>query len=130
VVVSVRPALGPGWLPAIRSVWRSGDLVVAHSEQRVRLWGVIRRPLGPALLAALNAPVYVLSGYCPLPARRGRSWLSRFFTGGLFAAVIAAFFAVQASLVRLPSRPWQTLLLLVSVIVEYGLLWGWNRLSG
>ena len=55
VVVSARPATGEGWLPALRGVWRPGDLIVAHSELRVRLWGLIARPLGAARMPGSTA---------------------------------------------------------------------------
>jgi hypothetical protein len=130
VVVSARPALGAGWLPALRGVWRPGDLVVAHSEQQVRLWGLVARPLGAALLAALNAPVYVLTGFCPAPVRPALSVAAQMLSGLMFGLVVAVFFGLQSAILQLPGRPIQTMLLLASIVVEYGLLWGWNRLSG
>ena len=130
VVVSARPATGEGWLPALRGVWRPGDLIVAHSELHVRLWGLIARPLGAALVAAMAAPVYVLSGFVPAAQRPALSWGARLVNSGLFAALITLFFTLQAALLRLPDRPVASLLVGVSVILEFALLWGWNRLSG
>jgi hypothetical protein len=129
IVVSTRPALGAGWLPAIRGVWRAGDLVVAHSEQRVVLGGVFTRPLGPALLTALKAPVYVLTGFCPAPERPAKTLAAQVLTGGMFALLVAAFFVVQVSILRMPGRVAPMLLVALSVLVEFGLLWGWNNLS-
>ncbi|MCC7358327.1 MAG: hypothetical protein IT317_02550 [Anaerolineales bacterium] len=130
VAVSARPALGAGWLPALRGVWRPGDLIVAHSELRVRRWGPMAQPLAAALLAALEAPVYVLTGFVPRPQRPALNWGARLFNSGLLVAIIAVFFALQAALLQLPGRPLVSLLVSVSVVIEFALLWGWNRLSG
>jgi hypothetical protein len=130
VGVSARPATGEGWLPALRGVWRPGDLIVAHSELHVRLGGLIARPLGAALLAALEAPVYVLTGFVPPDQRPALHWGARLVNSGLFAAIIMLFFALQAALLRLPGRPVASLLVGLSVMIEFALLWGWNRLTG
>ncbi len=129
IVVSARPALGAGWRAAIRGLWRSGDLIVCHAEQRVQMWGVLARPLGASLVAALSAPVYVLSGFCPAPTRPVTGLFAQVTTLLLSGTVVSASFWLQVQISRLPSRPWQAALLAVSVVVEFGLLWGWNRYS-
>jgi len=118
--------VGGGWLARIRSVWQPGDVVVCHTAQQVRA-GLSLRPLGLALSEALAAPVYVLNGLCaPEAAEWARAARGLLFWAGALV-VVGAFLWLQASIQRL-AEGWATSLLLVlSVMAEFGLLAAWNR---
>jgi hypothetical protein len=126
VHVDIELALDQGWLPAVRHVWRPGDLVVCHDEQRLTA-GLGRHPLAQVLLRRVATPVYVVSGFYPeLPDERVRgvaqlgSWLPP-------AVIIALFFGLQARLTRATTGSLQTILFLLTVLIEFALIAAWER---
>ncbi|MGH2522405.1 MAG: hypothetical protein ACRDH2_07865, partial [Anaerolineales bacterium] len=117
------------WRRSIKAIWRPGDLVVCHAEQTVEAWGVGRKPLSQALVSALNAPVYVFSGfYSELPTPPF-SLASRLFSWAIPLAILAGFFWIQVQIDRLPTDWARTTLFILSVLAEFGLVWIWHRLS-
>lgn len=127
--VETRLVVGNDWTRAVRSVYRLNDLIICHAEQQVATSRFKQQPLSQALLAALNAPVCTLSGFCPnLPPSESSagprllSWLFPVF-------ILAAFFLLQIRIEQLP-RDWaHTALLSLSVIVEYALIGVWSYFS-
>ena len=84
------------------------------------------RTFGQAIANDLQTPVYALSGFCAPEgsevARLGRHLL--FWTGAL--ATVLLFFLVQINVQRLAQDWVQSLVLMLTVIVEFGLLAAWN----
>jgi hypothetical protein len=119
-------AVQADWLPLLRSFCRPGDLVLCHIEQSAPLLAR-RQPMGQVLVNHLGTPVYVLSGFCSPEtdelARLGRQLL--FWVGAL--AVVAGFFWLQVNILQQAQGWMQTLVLMLTVLVEFGALAAWNR---
>lgn len=118
-------AVGGDWLGLLGALWRPGDLVVCHTEQSAPLLA-LGRTFGQAIANGLQTPVYALSGFCAPEgsevARLGRHLL--FWMGAL--AIVLLFFLVQINVQRLAQDWVQSLVLMLTVIVEFGVLAGWN----
>jgi hypothetical protein len=99
-------------------------MLVCSSEQYE---GLMHRPLSQILQANLEAPVYILSGLY-LQNLTGLTLLSQIllWTGSI--GILLGSFLLQIRITSL-SQDWaQTVLLILSVIGEIWLIWGWNSL--
>lgn len=131
VNVQTRMVIGGDWRKAVRAVWRSGDLVVCHAEQMVPdgFVGMWRKPLGQALVATLNAPVYLLTGfYMALPAPTTRRF-SQLLSWSIPLLILIGFFMLQVQIEQQVTGWLKTMLLSASVALEFGLVGLWNRFS-
>lgn len=124
--VDTRLIIGNDWTRAVRSVYRTDDLIICHAEQQVTNGRFKRQPLSEALLNFLDAPICTLAGFCPqLPPSESRpgpallSWLFPVF-------ILVAFFLMQIRIEQLPKDWAHTALLSLSVIVEYVLIAIWS----
>jgi apolipoprotein N-acyltransferase len=85
------------------------------------------RPIGQTLADTLGTPVYLLSGYCEPEAsqlaRLGRQLL--FWIGAL--VIGAGFFWIQVNVQRLTQDWMQTVVLVLTVLIEFGLLAAWSH---
>lgn len=115
---------GSNWVNAVKSDLQDGDMIVCFAEQRA---GLLQRPLSQILRANLDTPVYILSGsYSPHPSQP--SLLSQIFGWMGSIAIIAGSFLLQIRITSLSENWAQTTLLILSVIGETLLIWGWNSL--
>lgn len=124
VCAEARVEVGSNWVNAIRSDLHDGDMLVCFAEQRT---GLLHRPLSQVLRANLSTPIYILSGLSTQkPA--GPNRFSQLFgwTGSL--GIIIAAFILQIQIVSLSENWVQTSLLILSMLAEIGLIWGWNAL--
>lgn len=126
VQVEVEIYSTPNWLEALSSQVKRGDQVVCQAEQRIRSRLVRVQPLAAVIAKRIEAPVVTLSGFYPElrpdPADGGGPWL-------MDAAPFVVFILIslfQFWLYRLTGGTAQTLLMLISVIVEFGLIGLWN----
>jgi hypothetical protein len=129
VQVEIELAFDQGWKQACRRVWRPGDLIVCHGEQKVAA-GLGRRPLAEVLLHSLSTPVYVASGFYPdLSDERVRGVAQ---LGSLLppAVILALFFGLQVRLTQATTGSLQTILFVLTVVVEFLLIAAWERLLG
>jgi hypothetical protein len=129
VHVDIELALGQGWQQAVRHIQQPGDLVVCHGEQRLAS-GLNRRKLAEVLLNSLDTPVYVISGFYPEPPEEQTHWLAQL--GSLLppAIIIVLFFGLQARLTQVTTGSLQTILFILTVLVEFVLIAIWERLVG
>lgn len=125
--VETRLELSGNWIQIVRRHWEPGDLIVCHAEQALSGGNLKRKSLAQGLVAALNTPVYVLSGFYPeLPTEQPK-WLARLLAWLPPSTILVIFFALQ---VRMTQATWgwiQTALLCLSVIVEFGLIGAWEH---
>lgn len=124
VSAEAKTEIGTNWLRVIKSNWREGDLIVCFAEQRT---GLMQKPLGQILESRLNATVYLLSGPAA-PVHRTAGWFSTVMLWGGFAVTAIGFFILQVNIDR-AMRGWsQTITLVLTVLVEFWLIWVWNNL--
>ncbi len=126
IQVSTALATEADWLGALRPRQQNGDLMVCHAEQTASSW-CGARPLGKVLCQTLQAPVQLLEGFYagdPAPAAQPRA---RFVFWGGSVAIVAGAFWLQVQMGTLV-RSWpESVLLLLSVVAECGLIGLWSR---
>lgn len=126
VCTEIRVEFGSKWMNAVKSSLQDGDMIVCFAEQRT---GLLRKPMAQILHEGLDAPVYVLSGFFENDWPRP-SWLLSLCAWTGFIAIIAGSFLLQTRITLLPEDWTQAVLLILSVIGEIWLIWGWNNLLG
>jgi hypothetical protein len=116
------------WLPVLREIVQSGDLIVCHAEQSPRRWKDPHRTLGWWVASTLNVPVYVLSGAYvqarPYWVNRALCLVFRIIP----ILIVAGFFWIQVQIDKLATGLTHTLVMSVSVLVEFGLVFLWSYL--
>jgi len=118
------------WLKIARQVWQPGDVLVCPAEQAISTGIAKRKPLGLALATALKAPVYQLKDFYQPPAPGLPNWIKAIPYWVVLLATIAGFFKFEA-VVDASVKGWiGTLLLLVIVTIEVGLIYLWTSLIG
>jgi hypothetical protein len=126
VCAEVQVEIGTNWIDTVKRNFRTGDMIVCSAGQHT---GLFHGPLSQILQADLDAPVYVLSGLSPQnSARSNRLSQILAWTGSI--GIIAGFALLQIRIISLTQDWVQTTLLILSVIVENWLIWGWNTLFG
>lgn len=115
---------GSNWVNAVRADLQDGDMIVCFAEQRA---GLLRRPLGQILQANLNAPIYILSGLSPQRLSQP-SWLSQMLGWAGSIGIIVVSFLLQIRIMSISENWAQSTLLILSMLGEIWLIWGWNNL--
>jgi len=128
VQVETKVVIGRDWIQAVRSVHRLSDRVVCHAEQQLIRRGLRREPLSQLLMSTLSQPVSVLTGFYPNLPPEDISFFSRLVSLILPLAIFAAFTGLQILIHLNTTGTAYTLLMSISVIVEYGLLGLWHYL--
>lgn len=124
VEAEAKVEFGNNWVDVVKSNWQAGDVIVCFAEQRA---GLLYRPLSQILKSKLNIPVYILSGLYPQsPSPFNRLSLIALWAG--LSSIIAGSFLLQIRIVSLPPDWAQTILLILSVMTEFWLIWVWNNL--
>jgi hypothetical protein len=127
VHVETHVSLGGSWLQLLRLRHQTGDVIFCHIEQTTSLLGLNRRPVGNSLSSALNAPVYVLSGFYPQKIAASSRLLHRIASTALVVGIVVVFLALQLLIHLASTGGTYTVLLSVSLIAEYGLIALWNH---
>ncbi len=126
VSVETKLMIGSDWLQAVRLVHRPGDLVVCHAEQRVARWGFRREPWSQRLRLALNQPVCTLVGFYPNLPSDHVGLLDHLLSLAIPIAIVAVFTGLQILIQLTLTDTAYTGLMLVSLLVEYGLIGLWR----
>lgn len=124
VYAEARVEMRTNWVDIVRSNYQTGDLIVCFAEQRA---GLLHRPLSQILASNLGMPVYILSTLGPQRSARS-GWLSKVTLWAGFVGIIAGAFLLQVQMMSIPGDRAQTVMLIISVLVELWLIWAWNRL--
>jgi len=124
VCAEARVAIGSSWVEALRSDLHDDDMIVCFAEQRT---GLLHRPLSQILRSRLNNPVYILSVLHPqnLPPL---NWHSQMMVWLGSMGILVGAFLLQIRIVSMSGYWVQTILLILSVIAETGLIGVWNSL--
>ena len=114
---------GTDWLAIVKRTYQKGDLVVCFGEQRV---GLLQKPLSQILQSNLSIPVYIVSGI--FMEHSGLNWRSQATLWTGYAGIVIAFCLLQIRIVQLPRDGFQSILLLLSILPEFWLIWVWDNL--
>jgi hypothetical protein len=123
VYADMKVEVEANWLEAVRRNYQEGDMIVSIADRTV---GLRRRPLSQILESTLKAPIYVLSQAKSTP--RQYPIVSQLIAWSGLIGIIAGFFALQVKLTQLPKDGFQTLLFILLLIPELGLIWFWNSI--
>jgi hypothetical protein len=117
---------GTNWVQAVKRNYQAGAMIVCFAEQHT---GPLHKPLSQILQSNLHAPLYILSGLHPQNLSQ-TNWFSQIIAWAGLLGIIAVFFLLQVRITSLPPDWAQTTLMILSVIGEIWLIWGWNNLIG
>jgi hypothetical protein len=115
---------GVSWMKKMEAILRPGDMIVIQAKEEI---STESRSLSQELTSRFQAPVYILSGLNS-PRYKHSGYLSQLILWLGAIAIMAGFFWIQVKIDQLPTDWAHTTLLLVSVIIEFGLLLLWNSL--
>jgi hypothetical protein len=125
VCVDATVEIGTNWVEVVKRTFQPGDRIICFAEQQV---GLFHRPLSQILQSNMKMPVYILSDLTSPDGRRSSHWLSQLTAWMGSIGIIAGSAVLQIRIASL-SQDWaQTTLLILSVIGEAWLIWGWNSL--
>lgn len=123
ILTTAKVDIGTNWVDVVKTLYKADDLIVCFAEQYT---GLLRSPLSRVLESNLKATVYILPG---LNLRKLKSnSLSEISTWLGFIGIIIGFGILQTKIVQLPDDWLQSVLLILSIIPEFGLIWVWNGL--
>jgi hypothetical protein len=125
ICAEAKVEIGTNWMPVVKANYKADDAIVCFAEQRT---GLLHRPLSQVLESNFNATVYIFS----IPAQQNvkSSALSQISTWLGFIAIIIGFGILQANIVQLPKGWLQSVLLTLSILPEFLLIWLWNGRFG
>lgn len=110
------------WVDNLKSRVNQGDMVVYWDAQTA---GSLSGSLSQLLHADLNVPLYIIpSRSAPQIARS--AWSSQVVAWIGFIAIILGSFFLQTKIYQL-ANSWATILTLLSVTVEFWLIWVWHN---
>jgi hypothetical protein len=115
---------GVSWMKKMEEIIWPGDMIVIQAKEELSKEG---RSISQELTSRFQAPIYILSGL-KTPRYKRLGLLSQFILWLGAIGIMAGFFWMQVKIDQLPKDWAHTTLLLVSVIVEFGLLLLWNSL--
>ena len=123
VSAEAKVEIGRNWVDVVKRNYQTGDMIVCFAEQRA---GFLQKPLSQILDSNLTVPVYIVSGvHIPMPKSHWFGQVTKWI--GLIGIIIG-FCMLQVKIVQLPKDWFQNILLLLSVIPEFRLIWVWNNL--
>jgi hypothetical protein len=125
ICAEAKVEIGTNWMAVVRSNYKEGDSIVCVANQFA---GLLNRPLSEVLEASFNATVYILSS--PVPQKVKSNTLSQVSAWLGFIAIIIGFGVLQANIIQLPKGWLQNVLLTLSILPEFLLLWIWNSRFG
>jgi hypothetical protein len=126
VPTELKVEVGSDWVQAVKRNYQAGARIVCFAEQNI---GLFHRPLSQILQSNLDAPIYILSGVHPQKLPQP-NWFHQIIAWSGLLGIIAVFFLLQVRITSLPPDWAQTTLMILSVMGEIWLIWGWNNLIG
>ena len=121
VLAEVKIEMGTNWVDLVNRNYQTGDLIVCFAEQRA---GLLHKPLSQILQSNLNIPIYIISGrHLPKPKSK---LLSQTMAWAGFLGIMIGFFLLQINIVQVSKGGLQSILLILSIIPEFWLIWVLN----
>jgi hypothetical protein len=125
IYVEVKVAFGTNWVLAVKQNYRLGDRIVCFAGQRA---GLLQRPLSQILESNLKATLYVLTDLT-LEKSSSNNLLQVLSWFG-FMVILVGFGLLQTKILQMSESSFQNILLILSVLPEFWLIWVWNGLFG
>ena len=117
------------WTGALREIYRAGDIIVCHEEQRVRSGFFHTIPACEYLETMYQEPVRVISGFYHPERLQIGQWVKRavFWVGLL--VIMAAFLLLEIQMDQAIHGITRTVLLIILLGVEIVFGIAWNKMS-
>lgn len=106
------------WLDALGQVYRAGDLVVICAGMTLHEDDWRRRPIAPLIAERFHVPICVVAGVYEPPLSAPAKTMLNILTW----SIPVIFLWVQWQLIGAITGNWQTTLLALSVVIEFGLI--------
>jgi hypothetical protein len=128
--VDSRQVEAGNWVKAIQSVYKPGDLIVCHEEQKVATGLGKKTPLNQHLAQQLHLPTNVLSGFYQGETFHIQPLLKSliFWIGSL--VIVLGFSLVEYRVDHLMSGAARILIMAILLVFESGLIYQLNKYSG
>ena len=123
VPVEIQFEFGRNWIRTLKTVLEAGDIVVCYAEQQTGIW---RQPLELAL-ERLNIPILILKGYIPSMHKPSSTFWHESIFWLVSIAVLLVFFLFQIRILRISEEWARDILLSLSIVIEFSLVWVWNN---
>jgi hypothetical protein len=122
VISDVEVILSNNWVDNLKSRVCPGDMVVYWATQPP---SSLHRPLSQLLRENLNVPLYIIPGR-PAPRNAHSAWTVQVAAWIGFIAIMLGFLFLQTQIFEF-ANGWTTVLALLSVTVEFWLIWVWHN---
>lgn len=123
IAAEAKVDIGTNWLKVVKANYKAGDVIVCFAGQRTTL---LRRPLSQILESNFKATVYILPGLTVQKSQPNTLFQVSAWLGSI--GIVIGFGIFQANIVQWPEGWFQSLLLILSIIPEFSLIWAWNSL--
>lgn len=117
------------WLPALREIFRPGDVIVCQAEQQVRSGFLRTVPVSDFVREHMKAPVRTISGFYRPVRMQMQHWLGNIVYWVGLLAIIVSFFMLEVRLEQGVHGIARTVLLIVLLIAALGAGIIWNKIS-
>lgn len=125
VLAEMKIERGTDWVEAVKHNIQPGDRIVCFAEQQV---GLLHTPLSQILQSSLNIPLYILAGLYML--RPQSNLFSQMILWSGFLGIVIGFFTLQIHIIQVSNGGLQSILIILSLIPEFWLIWAWNSQVG
>lgn len=122
VTSDLEVTIDKNWVDNLKSRVKQDDMVVYWDTQTA---SSLPGSLSQLLHADLNVPLYIVPGRSTPQVARS-AWSAQVVAWIGFIAIILGFFFLQTKIYQL-ANSWATILALLSVTVEFWLIWVWHK---
>jgi hypothetical protein len=130
VDVETQVLFGHNWIKAIKPILKPGDLIICSEGQTTSHHLVQRKPLASTLVTTLHRPVHIIPNYFEAEPSLWPGWIKRLPYWIGVAVILVGFFFIETD-VSHAIRDWAgQLTLLLMVLVEAGIIFGWTLVAG
>jgi hypothetical protein len=130
VNVETQVLFGHNWIKAIKPILQPGDLIICSEGQTTSYHLIQRKPLALTLSTALHRPVHIIPYYFEPEPSLWPTWIKRLPYWIGVAVILVGFFFIETD-VSHAIRDWVgQLTLLLMVLVEAGIIFGWTLVAG
>lgn len=121
--VRSRVEVGGASMNTIEAELQQDDIIVCFAGEST---GLLKTPPNQVLASSTDAVIYVIDGLTRQAKRSSSGWISGVMAWLGSIAIILGLFWIQTQIAHHPTEWVKTLLLCISVLIEFWLVWLWN----
>jgi hypothetical protein len=128
--VAAKLTTADDWLTILKTEFQSGDIIVCHEEQIVKIGFLEAIPASEFLRGSLQTTVKTINGFYHPQRIQAREWaLNVLFWAGCLA-ILAGFTSLEISLDQGIHGTARSVIFILLVLVEIGSFLAWGRIRG